>query len=263
MTHELVREKLITFERDGARIERTDNVTVEAALTIFVNGSELVTLLCTPAHMDRLALGFLRSEGFLTSLDEVESLRLQEEAGIVEIELKSASNLARSLYGKRTVTSGCGKGTTFYHALDALRSKPVISELRLKSGQVYDLMRALQGQAQLFKQTGGVHSAALADGDEILMFVEDIGRHNAVDKIVGQCLMERVEMTDKILVLSGRLSSEILLKAAKLQLPVLISRAAPTSLSIELAESLNITLAGFVRGKRMNIYSHAWRIEPA
>ena len=222
MTHELVREKLITFERDGARIERTDNVTVEAALTIFVNGSELVTLLCTPAHMDRLALGFLRSEGFLTSLDEVESLRLQEEAGIVEIELKSASNLARSLYGKRTVTSGCGKGTTFIMP-DALRSKPVISELRLKSGQVYDLMRALQGQAQLFKQTGGPQRRP-GGRREILMFVEDIGRHNAVDKIVGQCLMERVEMTDKILVLSGRLSSEILLKAAKPQLPVLISR---------------------------------------
>jgi len=263
LTRDLIREKLITFIRDGARMERNEIVTVEAALTIFVNGTELVTLLCTPADMDRLALGFLRSEGFLTSLDDLESLRLQEEECIVEIELKNSSDLARSLYGKRTITSGCGKGTTFYHALDALRSKPVSSELRLKSSQIHALMRALEDRAQLFKQTGGIHSAALANGAEILMFFEDIGRHNAVDKIVGQCLLERMEMSDKSLVVSGRLSSEILLKAAKLQLPVLISRAAPTSLSIELAESLNITMVGFARGRRMNIYSHAWRIETA
>ena len=263
MARELIREKLITFIRDGSCMERTDIVTVEAALTIFVNGTELVTLLCTPSDMDRLALGFLRSEGFLTSLDEVESLRLQAEEGIVEIELKNAPDLAQSLYGKRTVTSGCGKGTTFYHALDALRSKPVSSALRLKSSQIHALMRALEERALLYKQTGGIHSAALANGAEILMFFEDIGRHNAVDKIVGQCLLEKVEMADKVLAVSGRLSSEILLKAAKLKLPVLISRAAPTTLSIELAESLNITMIGFARGRRMNIYSHPWRIETA
>jgi FdhD protein len=121
-------------------------------------------------------------------------------------------------------------------------------------------MRSLQDKAAMFKETGGVHSAAVADLDRIIFFCEDIGRHNAVDKIAGQCLVDGVSLEDKVLITSGRLSSEMLLKAAKLQLPLLISRSAPTSLSIELAEALNITLVGFVRGRRMNIYTHAWRV---
>jgi len=121
-------------------------------------------------------------------------------------------------------------------------------------------MESLQQQAVLFKATGGVHSAALADTEKILFFCEDIGRHNAIDKIIGEAIKAGTATDDKIIVSSGRLSSEILLKAAKLQIQMLVSRAAPTSLSIELAESLNITLVGFVRGKRINIYSHGWRI---
>ncbi|MEW5785360.1 MAG: formate dehydrogenase accessory sulfurtransferase FdhD [Bacillota bacterium] len=260
MTQELTREKEITVERDGMRAVLKDRVTVEAALTIILNGTELVTLLCTPEKMDRLALGFLRSEGLLTSMDEVEYLRLREAEGLVEIGFKGGADLAQQIYGKRTLTSGCGKGTVFYNTLDSLRSKPVAGRVKLKSEQVFSLMHALQEQASLFKATGGVHSAALADENGVILFCEDIGRHNAVDKIVGECLMRQIALDDKILVSSGRLSSEILLKAAKLQLPVLLSRAAPTSLSIELAESLNITLIGFVRGRRMNIYTHAWRI---
>jgi FdhD protein len=105
-----------------------------------------------------------------------------------------------------------------------------------------------------------VHSAALADSEKIIFFYEDIGRHNAIDKIIGECLLGSVSTDDKIIVTSGRLSSEVLLKAAKLKIQLLISRSAPTSLSVEIAETLNITLVGFVRGQRMNIYSHAWRV---
>ena len=118
----------------------------------------------------------------------------------------------------------------------------------------------MQKKALLFKTTGGVHSAALADSEKLLYFHEDIGRHNAVDKIIGECLLNSTTTDDKGLFTSGRLSSEILLKAAKLKIQLIVSRAAPTSLSIELAETLNITLIGFVRGRRMNIYSHPWRI---
>lgn len=254
-------ERQVTVIRDGMKETVPDPVTVEAPLTIFLNGEELVTLLCTPEKMDLLALGFLRSEGLLSSLDEIAELRLKEEEGLVEVELKGAGGLAERLYGRRTITSGCGKGTVFFHALDALRSRPVTGNLKLPAPKVWELMRALQDKAVLFKETGGAHSAAAADREKIIYFCEDIGRHNAVDKIAGQSLVENVSLEDKVLITSGRLSSEILLKAAKLRLPVLLSRSAPTSLSIELAEALNITLVGFVRGRRMNIYTHGRRID--
>ncbi|MGM0651267.1 MAG: formate dehydrogenase accessory sulfurtransferase FdhD [Bacillota bacterium] len=253
----------ITRVRSGEEYlveELEDRVTVETPITIYVNGSELVTLLCTPEKIDRLALGFLRSEGILTAADQLESIRVEDEEGLVEVELKEKSGLAEKLYGKRTVTSGCGKGTVFFNVLDSLRSKPLSGKMEVRAERVLQLMENLQQKAQLFKETGGVHSAALADDEKILYFYEDIGRHNAIDKIVGECFLEGVNTDDKIIVTSGRLSSEILLKVAKLQVQLIISRAAPTSLCIELADNLNITLVGFVRGKRLNIYSHGWRI---
>jgi FdhD protein len=253
-------QKNITRLRGAEREEVEDLVVVEAPLTIFVNGKELVTLLCTPEKFDCLALGFLRSEGLLDTIDEVASIRVREEEGLVEVDLKSDKGLAEKLYGKRTITSGCGKGTIFFNVLDSLRSSPLQGKLTISKEKILSLMESLQQQAVLFKATGGVHSAALADTEKILFFCEDIGRHNAIDKIIGEAIKAGTATDDKIIVSSGRLSSEILLKAAKLQIQMLVSRAAPTSLSIELAESLNITLVGFVRGKRINIYSHGWRI---
>lgn len=237
-----------------------DRVVIEAPVTIYLNGEELVTLLCTPEKIDRLALGFLRSEGLLATFDDLSSIRVREEEGLVEVELKNRSNLAEKLYGKRTVTSGCGKGTIFFNVLDSLRSKPLTGKMQLTADTIHSLMNDLQQKADLFRITGGVHSAALADSEKVIFFYEDIGRHNAIDKIIGECLLGSVSTDDKIIVTSGRLSSEVLLKAAKLKIQLLISRAAPTSLSIELAETLNITLVGFVRGQRMNIYSHTWRV---
>lgn len=237
-----------------------DLVTIEAPVTIYLNGAELVTLLCTPEKLEFLALGFLRSEGLLSEMADLESIRVREEEGLVEVDLKKGAGLAEKLYGKRTVTSGCGKGTIFFNALDSLRSNPLTGKLQVSAETVIGLMNSLQEKAELYKATGGVHSAALADQDQILYFCEDIGRHNAIDKIVGQCLREGISTEDKIIVSSGRLSSEILLKSAKLKIQLLISRAAPTSLCIDLAQNLNITLIGFARGKRLNIYTHSWRI---
>ena len=118
----------------------------------------------------------------------------------------------------------------------------------------------MQDKALLFKSTGGVHSAAIAERDQILFYSEDIGRHNAVDKIVGECILKDISLEDKILLTSGRISSEIVIKGAKLGLPLIVSRSAPTSLAVELARETGITLVGFARGKRLNIYSHSVRI---
>ncbi len=261
MGRKLTVQKTIVRVRQGQTEEIEDLVTIEAPVTIYLNGSELVTLLCSPDKLEYLALGFLRSEGLLTAIEDLKSVRVREEEGLVEVELKDGAGLAEKLYGKRTVTSGCGKGTVFFSVLDSLRSSPLTGQLQVSPDKVADLMGSLQDKAQLYKATGGVHSAALADREKILYFCEDIGRHNAIDKIIGQCLREGTDTEDKIIVSSGRLSSEILLKAAKLKIQLLISRAAPTSLCLELAESLNVTLVGFARGRRCNIYTHAWRIK--
>lgn len=206
---ELSARKEITVIREGERRLTDDEVVVEAPLTIYLNGRELVTLLCTPDKLESLALGFLRSEGLLNSLDDVAALRLRDDRGAVEVELKNKGGLLEKLYGRRTITSGCGKGTIFYSALDALRSSPVRGDsVTLTAGEVHALMRELQERATLFKATGGVHAAALAGGGKILIFCEDIGRHNAVDKIIGECLRQGMAMEDKVLVCSGRLSSE-------------------------------------------------------
>ena len=252
---------MITVVRDGAAAEAEDRVAWEAPVTLFVNGEELITLLCTPARLDRLALGFLRSEGLLSARDELVSLRVREAEGVVEVELRGGTAaLAEKLYGRRAVSSGCGKGTVFYSALDSLRSRPVQSDLVVAPGQLRLLMKEMKRLSVLFKATGGVHGAALAAGEDVLYFCEDIGRHNAVDKIVGECFLDQVPLEDKILLSTGRLGSEILLKAAKLGLPVLVSRAAPTSLSVELAQEMQITLIGFARGGRMNVYTHPRRV---
>jgi FdhD protein len=134
------------------------------------------------------------------------------------------------------------------------------SSLQVEAGEILKLVGAVQDKALLFKSTGGVHSAALAERDKLLFYNEDIGRHNAVDKIVGQCILKNISLEDKILLTSGRISSEIVIKGAKLGLPIIVSRSAPTSLAVALARETGITLVGFARGKRLNIYSHTIRI---
>jgi len=212
--------------------------------------------------MDYLAIGFLQSEGLITDKSELKKVKIDQEKGVVEVVTKEkTSSLVEELYGKRTITSGCGKGTIFYNAVDSLKCEKIEIELEVSTNQALKLIKKLQEKAELFKKTGGSHSSALCNLEDILIFNEDIGRHNAVDKIVGEAVIKGLVLTDKLLVSSGRISSEILLKVAKLRLPILISRAAPTSLTVEMAEQLGITLIGFARGKRMNIYSHAWRVK--
>lgn len=257
---ERMRVKKILQWNDGVVQEKDDPVILEVPLTIYLNGQEFVTLLCTPQWSEMLAVGFLRSEGLIREFRDVTSLRLDEAQGFIFVETKGGK-LAEKLYGKRTITSGCGKGTVFFNVLDSLQSEPIIeSSLTVSCEQLRQLVRQLQDKAELFKMTGGIHSAALCTPHEIVYFCEDIGRHNAVDKILGFCLKDGVSIGDKILVTSGRISSEILVKAAKLGIPILVSRSAPTTLSIELAEKLGITLIGFVRGRRLNIYSNGQRV---
>lgn len=245
-------------EGEKKRIE--DIVAREFPLTIILNNQELVTLLCTPAHLDYLAIGFLSSEGLLKSKDEIKKIAVDEKRGVVRVETNEKIKQADEIVFKRLITSGCGRGASFYSAADVIGQKKVESKTTISSDEILELAREFQHRSQIFRTTGGVHSAALCDNKKILIFSEDVGRHNAIDKIFGQCVVQDIPTDGRLIMTSGRVSSEILVKAAKRNVPLLVSKSAPTDMGVKLAGDLGITLIGFVRGKRMNIYANDWRV---
>jgi FdhD protein len=260
MTQGKVEEVKIVAVRQGTAEEVAIPVVREVPLTVSVNGKELLTLVTTGDANRELALGFLLSEGFIRSKEDLVSVREDEEAGSVEVELSGDLSAVEKLWEKRTITSGCGKGSTFYHVLDSLQAGSIDSGFSVTMGSIQGLMRELNQRSELYRETRGVHNSALADGERLLIFRDDIGRHNAVDKIRGACFVEDIPLEDKMIVTTGRLSSEIVIKVAKMGVPVLVSRSAPTSLAIELAGRVGLTMVGYARGEKMNIYTGSERV---
>jgi FdhD protein len=245
-------------ERDSSSME--DVVARESPLTIIFNNQELVTLLCSPTDVKYLAVGFLLSEGFLKSKDEIKRIIVDDRRGVVRVETEGAEELASAALFKRFITSGCGRGASFYSATDAQGRVKVDSRVEISTLEVLALVNEFQHRSLIYRATGGVHSAALCDTRNIIVFSEDIGRHNDIDKIFGQCILDDIATDDHIIITSGRVSSEILLKVAKRNIPLIVSKSAPTNLGVRLASDLGVTLVGYVRGKRMNVYTHDWRI---
>ena len=237
-----------------------DIVVKELPLTILLNGRELVTLLCSPANLKYLAIGFLLSEGLLRSRNDIKSIIDDEQRGIVRIETVTDLHGEEEQVFKRIITPGCGRGAAFYSSADAGGMSEVKSELQVNGAEILELMTQFQHLSETYRSTGGVHSAALCDNKTLNIFSEDIGRHNAIDKIFGQCLWEGISTNNQIILSSGRISSEIVIKIARNNIPVLASKSAPTNTAVKLADLLGITLIGFVRGTRMNVYSHHQRI---
>jgi FdhD protein len=245
---------------EEGRTDIEDVVARELPLTILLNDTELVTLLCSPSDLDSLAVGFLFSEGFLKNKSEVQRITVDDRRGVVRVKTTADVQSATELSFKRLITSGCGRGASFYSAADAQDLAKVESQVVISAGEALALVQKFQHHSQIYRATGGVHSAALCDTKDILVFAEDIGRHNAIDKIFGHCFLNSIPINDQIIVTSGRISSEILLKVARRQIPIIVSISAPTDQGVKLASELGVTLVGFVRGKRMNVYAHAWRV---
>ncbi|MFQ5893567.1 MAG: formate dehydrogenase accessory sulfurtransferase FdhD [Nitrospinota bacterium] len=239
-------------------------VPMESALTLFVNGKELITFLCSPSNLEALAVGFLHTEGFLNSRKDLLSLTADQTQGTVSVEIKNYNPLAEHLTRKRTLTTGCGRGTVFYSVLDSLGIGPIRSRMKVTHQALQELMRALLLGSETYRETGGIHSALLGTKTgEPLILCEDLGRHNAVDKVFGECFLRDIPPTDKVLVTSGRVSSEMLIKALKKRVPVVVSRTSPTSLAVDMARQLGLTVAGYARGDKMNVYTHPERIRLA
>jgi len=255
-----VREfKILRVTEEGS-CEVEDVVAREFPFTIILDDQELVTMLCTPKDLKYLAVGFLSSEGLIQNKEEIRKIILDERRGVVRVETEGDRGEATDLIFKRLITSGCGSGASFYRAADTLNQERVKSEMKVSAGDIFALAKAFQQSSQIYRETHGVHSAALCDNKNILIFTEDIGRHNAIDKIFGRCTLEDIPTNDRMVISSGRISSEVILKIARRNIPIVISKSTPTDLAVDLAIRLGVTLIGFVRGKKMNVYTENWRI---
>jgi FdhD protein len=248
---------------EGTLYKITDTIVTEYPITIILNSQEFATLVCSPEHIEELVIGFLASEGIITSLKDIKELTIIEATGRAIVSTHKVNKLNELFHSKRVVTSCCGKSRqSFYFYNDARTVKPLDNiEVSVSIEECFRLMRQLQESSVIFQDTGGVHNAALCDNNGILVSRTDIGRHNALDKIYGYCLQHSIPLSDKIIVFSGRISSEVLLKVAKIGCGVVLSKSAPTELALRLAEELQITTVGFLRNQSLNIYTRPDRIE--
>jgi len=224
----------------------------EMGLTIYVNQQELLTILCTPSKLNYLVLGFLYAEGIITRISDVVMMRVCEDDALADVRLKDSAYV---LPTKRTLASGCGGGSVF-----KTEGQRIESDLVAKPEDVLSLMRQMQEEMDLYRLSGGVHTSALSDKENLLVMAEDIGRHNTLDKIQGECLMRGIPTRDRLLLTTGRISSEMLLKAASMQVPLVVSRHSPTGGALSLARELGITLVGHVRGRSLLVYTHPERL---
>ncbi|RCW48688.1 MULTISPECIES: formate dehydrogenase accessory sulfurtransferase FdhD [unclassified Halanaerobium] len=235
-----------------------DDIIMERPLTIFVNNYELLTLMCLPENLEELIIGFLISESLINNADEIEDISFKMNRTAAQVRLKKEVNF--NLFKKRTLTSGCGGGATFSSLKDCAEAEKINNDFRVKAEKIAALMADMHKKADYFSKTGGTHISALADHGKIVFTAEDIGRHNTLDKIIGRAFKNKIDLSNKLVFTSGRISSEMVLKILRSRISFLISRSAPTLSAVEMAEDRNLTLVGFCRGQRMNIYSGEERI---
>lgn len=230
----------------------------EMPLALFVNGQELVSILCTPEKLNCLVIGYLRSEGFINSLDEISMMRVCLDESLAEVTL---NHPLPATSPKRILTTGCGSGVSFDLGENV---KPLTSSRCVSPAQILSSIRSLQRKPKNEGESGnirkGLHVSALSDGDKIIVQAEDIGRHNTLDKIWGECMLRKMPTEDMLLLTTGRISSEMLSKAAKMGVPVVASINSATKRAVSLGADLGITIVGYVRGSHLSVFSGEARI---
>lgn len=250
----------IVLYKQGVMQSEYAMVVSEIPLTVFLNDTELATLICSPGAYKELAVGFLLSEGLLQNPSDIKEITYNEEDGLLWVETTSPVPQTENFL-RRQIASCCGKGrAALYFVNDASQLEPVQSECLFSARLIPKVIGLLEEKSATFRLTGGVHGAALADSENMFVMYEDIGRHNAVDRVLGYAFLNRIETGDKLLLLSGRVSSEILIKAARRGVPLVVSRSAPTKLALELADQFGVTVVGFARGQQFSIYSHKEKV---
>lgn len=243
----------------GTSDRHAGHMPVERAITVFMNDVEVATMQATPDQLEELAAGFLVNEGLLTDRESLHSVDADHKRGLVYVE--TAEEVPDELtYRKRYITSGCGKGVTFASVGHARDLAPVDSEIRVAATRLLEWMREMNARSDKYRDTGGMQGCSLARGEGLLLVREDVGRHNAVDKLLGRAWLDRIPTEDAVVMSTGRISYEMAVKAAKARIPIVVSKSAVTDLAADIAGELGITVAGYARGGGMVVYTHPERI---
>ena len=250
------RRSFVRYRDDRATLV-DEQVITEIRFSVFVGGRELVSLMCSPWMLRELVVGFLYIEGFIQGPEDIELLRVCLEDRVAEVMLRDRDFEPPA---RKILTSGCTGGQTFGKYLEEIERFKVAPGPRIDPTSLYRLMRRLYESATLYKRSGGVHTSILAAAEEPLVVAEDIGRHNTLDKIQGQCLLRGIDTAERLILTSGRISSEMLLKSAIMGVSLVGSRTSPTELAVTLGERLNISVVGYIRQGSMNVYTHPWRL---
>ena len=237
---------------------RDVHIAGESPLTLKVDGREVVTLMTLGTHPEELALGYLRNQRLIEEIEDIKSVQVDWSKETVWIETHAGQGVVdwETKLSKRTITTGCGQGTVFSCTLDKLYNLR-LPRVRLRQSRIYELLRAISNHNEIYKQAGAVHGCALCRETEILTFVEDVGRHNAADAISGRMWLEGIDGEDKIFYTTGRLTSEIVMKVAHMQIPVLLSRSGITHMGLELAQDVGVMMIARAKGKHFLVYNGA------
>lgn len=257
------RMRVIRYLGTSGTFEETpDYVAREAPVEILINGELFVTILASPSQQKELAIGHLLAEGILRSKHEIRSFIKSQNRISLEVEEEAAS---RSKLAKATklISTHCGSIDAYLRLLDRTLKPHIESEIRVEANLILSLATDLTNRSRVFRRTGGTHAAALfRPTGELLSFSEDVGRHNAIDKVIGDAAIKEALSGDLVLFSTGRMSADMVMKPARCDIPIVASTAGALNSGVIAARRTGVTLLGFVRGQRMNIYSNAWRISP-
>jgi FdhD protein len=245
--------------KDGKKEEVTQPVATEVPCTVVVNGNEVATMMCTPTYLKEFAIGYLYTSGMINSANEIKEFYCDTTRWRLDIETSTTIDLA--LLGKRVYTSGCGKGVMYSDIIMLSSRHPLKSDFSVNKEFLSKCMKWFLTCSPLYKETHGVHTVALSlDGEIPQFYVDDIGRHNAADKIIGYSLINAVNFSRTMLMCTGRISSDIIHKVKRSGIPIVSSRGAPTHQTVLMAREMGVTVIGFARGGSFTVYSHSDRI---
>lgn len=245
---------------DQTGAEADTHVVHERPLTIYLNAQEIVTSMTIGDHPDWLAVGYLLNQGMLQHDDEITGIDYDDDLEVIVVRTVRETNFEEKMK-KKTRTSGCAQGTVFGDMMENFETTQLSQNARIKTSWLYALTRKINTAPSLYLKAGAIHGCVLCKGDTPLVYLEDVGRHNAVDKIAGWMFLHKVSPDDKLFYTTGRLTSEMILKCAAMRIPILVSRSGFTAWGVDLARQVGMTVIGRARGKRFLALSGAERIE--
>lgn len=250
-------KKLEGVDHNGDRL--ITSVVTEKPLTVFLNSQEIVTLMTIGDEPELLAVGFLLNQNMLRRGDKISGIDYEEDLDVVVVRTDQETDFEKVLK-KKTITSGCAQGTVFGDLMDKLSSISLSSSERLRTSWIYELSKKINNTPSIYLEAGAIHGCVLCKQNHPLIYMEDVGRHNAIDKIAGYMFLNNIEPIDKIFYTTGRLTSEMVIKTVQMRIPILVSRSGFTAWGVELAREAGLTLVGRAKGRRFIVLSGTERI---